>query len=152
MDKRRRRAFKLQHPYGFFEKIFGLNVTANWRLFRSLAPLLKQAANPRVVATVSTVQMPSKPFWGAYGASQAALMTLVRTWAAENQRNTLKINMIDPGPVRTVLRAQAMPGEDISTLGEPAEIGNAILALCEETLSQTGKIFRNNKGIFAFED
>ena len=82
-----------------------------------------------------------KPFWGLYSATQSALQTLVRTWAAETEKSPLRVNLLDPGPMRTALRAAAMPGEDQAKLAHPSEIEEALLKLCSAELSQTGQTF-----------
>ncbi len=111
-----------------FEKVFALNVTANWRLMRSLSPLLREADHGRAIFMTSSAADENKPFWGAYAASYSALQTLVETWAAENQKSGLSIGLLDPGPMETALRASAMPGEDRANLQHPSEIGARLLA------------------------
>ncbi|WP_164133851.1 SDR family NAD(P)-dependent oxidoreductase, partial [Stenotrophomonas maltophilia] len=69
-------------------------------------------------------------FWGPYSATKAALNSLALTYAAENVNNPLRVNLFNPGPIRTAMRAQAMPGEDPATLEAPEGPASAILALC----------------------
>jgi len=114
-----------------FEKVFALNVTANWRLMRSLSPLLRAADQGRAVFMTSSVAEEDKPFWGGYAASHSALQSLVKTWSAENRKTNLKINLLDPGPMETALRASAMPGEDRANLQHPSEIGKKLLPLLD---------------------
>ena len=124
-----------------FDKVFALNVTANWRLIRSLAPLLTASKSGRAIFMCSGNPENHKPFWGLYSATQSALQTLVRTWAAETEKSPLRVNLLDPGPMRTALRAAAMPGEDQAKLAHPSEIEEALLKLCSAELSQTGQTF-----------
>ncbi len=97
-----------------------LNVTANWRLLRALDPLLRKSGDARVVFMTSRVggEM-ARAFWGAYGVSKAALEMLATTYAEETRNAGVIVSIIDPGPLRTTMRAQAMPGEDPETLQPP---------------------------------
>ena len=71
-----------------------------------------------------------RAYWGAYGATKAGLEHLALTWAAETRTTRLRVNLFEPGPIATRLRAQAMPGEDSRNLPLPAHIAPAIGALC----------------------
>ncbi len=100
-----------------------LNVTANWRLLRALDPLLRKSDNARVVFLTSRVGGElARPFWGAYAVSKAALEMLAMTYAEETKNAGVSVTIIDPGAMRTKMRAQAMPGEDPETLPKPEEI------------------------------
>ncbi len=112
-----------------FEKVYALNVTANWRLMRSMSPLLREAGNGQAIFMTSELAQADKPFWSAYASSHAALQSLVKTWAAENGKSDLKISLLDPGPMETALRASAMPGEDRANLQHPSLIGEKLLPL-----------------------
>jgi NAD(P)-dependent dehydrogenase (short-subunit alcohol dehydrogenase family) len=124
-----------------FDKVMGLNVTSNWRLMRATSRLLRASAHGRAIFMTSSIASENRPFWGAYAASNAALQSLVSTWAAENAKTTLRINLLDPGPMATALRASAMPGEDRGGIGHPSEVGDKLLPLCIEGLAETGKLF-----------
>ena len=124
-----------------FEKTMGLNVTANWRLMRSMSTLLREADAGRAIFMTADVGREPKPFWGTYSASKAALESLVRTWASECNNTKLRVNLLDPGPMRTALRAAAMPGEDKMTLAHPSEIADALYQLVDPKLTKNGKCF-----------
>jgi NAD(P)-dependent dehydrogenase (short-subunit alcohol dehydrogenase family) len=94
-----------------FERVMAINAGANYRLIRSLDPLLRAAAAGRAIFVTCAPARAAKPFWGAYGASKAALEALVLSYAAETRRSRLRVNLVDPGPLRTRLRARAYPGE-----------------------------------------
>ena len=130
-----------------FEKVMLTNVTATWRLIRSVEPLLLKSDAGRALILSSGAAHKCRPFWGAYSASKAAVEALARTWAAEQQRTALRVNSIDPGATRTAMRAQAMPGEDPNTLPHPAEVAAAILPLASPEMKETGRLFvvRENK-------
>jgi len=84
----------------------------------------------------------ARAFWGPYAASKAAVETLARVWAAETDKTRLKINSIDPGAVRTAMRAQAMPGENPDTLPHPSEVAAKLVPLCRPDCTVSGKLFR----------
>jgi NAD(P)-dependent dehydrogenase (short-subunit alcohol dehydrogenase family) len=106
-----------------WKRTFDTNVTANWRVLKTLDPLLRAAGAARVVVLSSRIggEKP-RAFWGAYAASKAALEMLARTYAEESQRAGVRVAIIDPGSMQTRMRAEAMPGEDQATLPAPAEI------------------------------
>jgi NAD(P)-dependent dehydrogenase (short-subunit alcohol dehydrogenase family) len=117
-----------------------VNVTANARLIRSLEPLLMQADAPRAVFTTSGAAQKCGPFWGTYSTTKAALDALVKSWAHEHANDKLRANLLSPGPIKTAMRAQAMPGEDPETLPTPAELAPLFLELLSETQTRTGEI------------
>ena len=119
-----------------------LNVTANWSLLAGLDPLLDAAPAARVVGVTSSRARKSVAFWSVYAASKAAFEQLVLTYAAEKETGTVKANLLDPGPVATRMREKAMPGEDQSTITQPAEIGALIAEMASETWSETGGLVR----------
>lgn len=124
-----------------FEKVMNINVTATWRLIRSVAPLISKSDAGRALILSSGAAHKCRPFWGAYSASKAAVEALARTWAAETQRLPLRILSIDPGATRTAMRAQAVPGEDPETLPHPSEVAAKLLPLCGPDQTETGKLF-----------
>ena len=100
-----------------------LNVTVNWRLIRALDPLLQQSDDARAVFLTSRVGGElARAYWGAYGVSKAAMEMLAATYAEENRNTNLSVAVIDPGPMRTDMRALAMPGEKPETLPEPSAL------------------------------
>ncbi|ANK85105.1 MULTISPECIES: SDR family NAD(P)-dependent oxidoreductase [Rhizobium] len=130
-----------------FEKVMTINVTATWRLIRSVDPLLARSDAGRAVILSSGAAHKCRPFWGAYSASKAAVEALARTWAGESQSTPLRITSVDPGATRTAMRAQAVPGEDPQTLPHPSQVAKAILPLLGPGVTETGKLFivRENK-------
>jgi NAD(P)-dependent dehydrogenase (short-subunit alcohol dehydrogenase family) len=124
-----------------FEKVMAVNVTATWRLIRSVEPLLVKSDQGRALILSSGAAHKCRPFWGVYSASKAAVEALARTWAAETQRLPLRVVSIDPGATRTAMRAQAMPGEDPETLPHPSEVAAKLVQLCGAELTETGKLY-----------
>ena len=110
-----------------WRRVFDINVDANWRLLRGLDPLLR-ARKARIAFLTSRVGgETARAFWGAYGASKAALELLAQTYAAETRASGVRVSLIDPGAMRTKMRASAMPGEDPASLPDPSEIAPLIL-------------------------
>ena len=122
------------------DKALAVNVIANARLIRAMEPLLMQAGAPRAVFTTSGAAQKCRPFWGAYSTTKAALDALVKSWAHEHENDKLRVNLLSPGPVRTAMRAQAMPGETPETLPTPAALAPLFLELLSENETRTGKI------------
>ena len=131
------------YPPDVWENVIALNLTANWRLIRSLDPLLRLSDAGRAMFVTSGVTEGTPPaYWGAYTASKAALEALVRTYAAELKRTNLKVNIIDPGASATNMRAEAFPGEDPNTLATPDEITDLFVELAEASYDESGaKLF-----------
>ncbi len=125
-----------------WDKVFETNVRANWRLIRSLEPLLRQSDAGRAVFVTSAVASNPLAYWGAYAASKAALESMVRCWAAELLKTELKVNLIDPGIVRTRLREEGFPGEDATKHPPPEAVTEAFVDLCTATCPRHGEIVR----------
>ncbi len=127
-----------------WDEAFAVNVTANWRLIRSLDPLLRASPAGRVAFITSGVAHAANfgPYWGPYAVSKAALEALARTYAAETMNITaVRVMLVNPGPMRTKMRAQAMPGEDPMTLPTPEELAPKIAAICSPEWTETGKLY-----------
>ncbi|HJQ58705.1 MAG TPA: SDR family NAD(P)-dependent oxidoreductase [Vineibacter sp.] len=126
-------------PPKLFDRILALNVTANWRLIRACDPLLRRSDAGRAIFVTSGITRHVAPYWGAYAASKAALESLVRTYAAEVAHTPLKVNLINPGPTRTRLRADAFPGENPDTLTPPDAVAAAFVPLAEAACTLHGE-------------
>lgn len=124
-----------------WEDVMAVNVTANWRLIRSLDPLLRASDAGRAVFISSSVAIKMRAYWGAYATSKAALEAMVRTYAAELTQTPVRVNLFNPGPVRTQMRAKAMPGEDPGTLPEPADIAARFTDLVVPEFDRNGVVF-----------
>lgn len=111
-----------------WRRAFDTNVEANWRLLRTLDPLLRASGSARVIVMSSRIGGEvARPFWGAYAASKAALEMLAKTYAEESKAAGVRVAIVDPGAMRTRMRAEAMPGEKPETLPDPSEIAPVIL-------------------------
>jgi NAD(P)-dependent dehydrogenase (short-subunit alcohol dehydrogenase family) len=119
-----------------------INVTANWRLIRTLDPLLRRSEAGRAVFVSSAAAHAANAYMGPYAVSKAALEMLVRTYAAELGETNVRANLIDPGPVRTAMRAKAFPGEDASRLTDPAALGPLFVELAGPDCASNGVVHR----------
>jgi len=124
-----------------WDKTFGLNVTANYRLIRSFDPLLRQATAGRAIFVSSGVTKSAMPYWGAYSASKAALEQLIKIYAAEIGKSNMKANLVDPGMVATKMLAEAMPGANMNDFINPEEITDIFVELASQNLKDNGKVF-----------
>lgn len=115
-------------PRGF-AKIEKTNLTATYRLIRSLEPLLRQSDAARVVHLTTSLAREPKAFWGLYAATKAGAEAMMLSWADEIETTRIRVCVLDPGRMRTQMRAQAFPGEDPETLTPPSEIGPLIVEL-----------------------
>ncbi|MBT3395653.1 MAG: SDR family NAD(P)-dependent oxidoreductase [Alphaproteobacteria bacterium] len=119
-------------------QVMRVNVTANWWLLRSLDSLLRASESGRAIFVTSGVTQGAFAYYGPYAASKAALESLVRTYAAEITKSNVRANLIDPGVIRTAMRARAYPGEDPETLRPPEAVTEAFVALAEEACPHNG--------------
>ncbi|MCF4098074.1 SDR family NAD(P)-dependent oxidoreductase [Maritalea mediterranea] len=128
------------------DKVFKLNVTANFRLIRSLEPLLKQSDAGRVLFVSSSSAYSCKPYWGLYAATKAALNAMAKSYAGEHANTPLNINVVNPGPTRTQMRAKAVPGENPDTLPHPREIAPKFVDLITPSYTENGQFIdlKNN--------
>ncbi|MGE3146000.1 MAG: SDR family NAD(P)-dependent oxidoreductase [Pseudorhodoplanes sp.] len=125
------------------------NITANWQLIRCMDPLLVKSDAGRAVLVTSGASSAAHAYWGPYAVSKAALDMLGRTWAAEVAATTpLRVNLFNPGPIRTRMRKSAFPGEDPETLKTPEEVAPKIVALCLPSCTDTGRLYSFPDGRF----
>jgi NAD(P)-dependent dehydrogenase (short-subunit alcohol dehydrogenase family) len=114
-----------------FEQTLRINTVTNYRLIRSLDPLLRASPAGAAIFVTAEVGRAPRAYFGAYAASKAALESLVMTYAAETAKTSLRVNLVEPGPMRTRLRAKAYPGEDKTALALPAEHTDIFVDLAE---------------------
>lgn len=122
-------------------QVFDINVSANWRLLKSVEPALQASDAGRVILMSSGAAHKCLAYWGPYSVSKAALEAMARTYANETLKTNLRVMLVNPGPLRTRMRAQAMPGEDPETLKTPEELAPHLVAIASPEWSETGKIF-----------
>jgi NAD(P)-dependent dehydrogenase (short-subunit alcohol dehydrogenase family) len=124
-----------------WDDVLAINVTANWHLIRALDPLLRAAPAGRAVFVTSGITSHPRAYWGPYTISKTALEALARTYAAETVSTRVRVNLFNPGPTRTRMRATAMPGEDPLTLKTADLVAEKIVALCLPELEETGRLY-----------
>jgi NAD(P)-dependent dehydrogenase (short-subunit alcohol dehydrogenase family) len=127
-----------------WQDVIAINVTANFQLIRCMEPLLQQSDAGRAVFVTSGAASKANAYRGPYAASKAALDTLVRCWANETASTPLRINLFNPGPIRTRMRAAVFPGEDPMTLDTPEQVADFIVPMCLPSWSETGKLYDYN--------
>lgn len=116
-----------------FGKVLQLNLLAQHAVIAAFDPLLRKSKDARVVAVTSGVGARPRAFWGGYGASKAALETLMLSYAEENRNlGRVKVAIVDPGATATQMRARAFPGEDPATVKTPGTVANAIAQMLIE--------------------
>lgn len=125
-----------------FDTVVGVNLAAAWRLIRSCGPLLAVAPAGRAVFVTDSLADRPRAYWGAYGATKAAMRHLVLSWAEETRQSALRVNLFDPGVVGTRLRSEAMPGEDRTKLAKPADVAESLVALCATDEIRHGEVAR----------
>jgi NAD(P)-dependent dehydrogenase (short-subunit alcohol dehydrogenase family) len=121
-------------PRGF-AKVEKTNFTAVYRMIRSLEPLLKASSAARVIHLTTSVATVPRAFWGAYAATKAGAEALMKCWADEIESMPIRVAILDPGRMRTQLRAQAYPGEDPEQNIHPSAIGPLVVELARPDLT-----------------
>lgn len=123
-------------------EVMDLNLTANWRLLRAMDPLLRAAPAGRAIFVTSEVARGVHPYWGPYAVSKAGLEMLIKIYASEIAKTPVRANLIDPGVVRTRLRARAFPGENPAHLPPPESVSDGFVALALPECNRNGDILK----------
>ncbi len=124
-----------------WDSVIATNLTANWRLIRSLDPLLRKSDAGRGVFVSAGAAAGKDAYWGPYAVSKAGLEALVKTYARELANTNVRVNLINPGPIRTELRARAFPGEKPETLPGPEDVATLFVELSDPGLTANGQTF-----------
>ena len=127
-------------PSEHWERSFAVNVTANWRLIRTLDPLLRRSDAGRVIFVTSGVARTARAYWAPYSVTKAALEALAKTYANETADSPIKVNVIDPGATATGMRAEAYPGEDQAKLRIAETVAEAFVPLARPDWTKSGEI------------
>jgi NAD(P)-dependent dehydrogenase (short-subunit alcohol dehydrogenase family) len=134
-------------PSEHWDQVMNVNVTANWRLIRTLDPLLRRSDAGRVIFVTSGVAHSARAYWAPYSVSKAALECLTKTYANETSDSAIKVNLVDPGATATHMRAEAYPGEDQDTLRQPRDVAEAFVPLAMPDFTETGQIIEVWKSV-----
>lgn len=124
-----------------WDEVLSVNLTANWRLIRTLDPLLRRSDAGRAIFVSSGAAVSRPAYWGPYAVTKAALEALVVTYAHEVENTAVRANLINPGPTRTKMRAKAFPGENPTTLKTPESITPTFVRLAEPSCTDNGRVF-----------
>jgi NAD(P)-dependent dehydrogenase (short-subunit alcohol dehydrogenase family) len=124
-----------------WNEVIEVNLTANWRLIRSLDPVLRRSEAARAVFVSSGAALAKNAYWGPYAVSKAGLEALVKTYAHEVASTPIKVNLLNPGPVRTTMRQRAFPGENPATLPEPEALVPLFLDLVDAGQTESGRVY-----------
>ncbi|AUG53340.1 SDR family NAD(P)-dependent oxidoreductase [Thalassospira marina] len=125
-----------------FENTFAVNVTANFRLIRSVDKLLRFSDAGRAIFLTSGASANGRAYWGLYASTKAALESLVLSYAQEMEDTKVKVNLVNPGRIRTTMRATAYPGEDPQTLPTAETITDIFVDLAADDCSHHGEILK----------
>jgi NAD(P)-dependent dehydrogenase (short-subunit alcohol dehydrogenase family) len=129
-----------------WDDVLRINLTANWRLIRTLDPLLRRSDAGRATFVSSGAAVRPRAYWGPYAVSKAGLEALVRTYADEVASTAVRANIVNPGPTRTRMRAQAFPGEDPAILKAPDHVVPTLVRLAEPSCTDNGRLFDLSSG------
>lgn len=124
-----------------WQDVIDINLTANYRLIRSMDALLRASPAARVLFITSNITRSIRGYWGPYAVSKAGLEVLALTYAAETEKTNVKVNLLNPGAMRTRMRAEAYPGEDPEKQTDPAKLAPKILKLLTPEFKKTGRRF-----------
>jgi NAD(P)-dependent dehydrogenase (short-subunit alcohol dehydrogenase family) len=127
-------------PPDVWSGVMDLNLTANWRLIRAMDPLLRAAPAGRAIFVTSAIGRDSLAYWGPYAISKVGLEMLVKIYAAEIAKTRLRANLIDPGTLRTRLRAHAFPGEDPNSLPPAESVTDFFVELASPECARNGEV------------
>jgi NAD(P)-dependent dehydrogenase (short-subunit alcohol dehydrogenase family) len=123
-----------------WQELLDINITANWRLIRSMDPLLRASDAGRALFVTSGAATKHTPFWGGYAMSKAALESLALTYAAECAGGSIRVNLVNPGALRTKMRAKALPGEDPATLKTPQDLAPLLVDMLSPGYNRNGQV------------
>jgi NAD(P)-dependent dehydrogenase (short-subunit alcohol dehydrogenase family) len=124
-----------------WDEVLNVNLTANWRLIRTLDPLLRRSDAGRAIFVSSGVAASPRAYWGPYAVAKAGLEALVKTYAHEVENTAVRANLINPGPTRTGMRAKAFPGEVPESLKAPEAVTPTFVRLAEPSCGDNGRVF-----------
>lgn len=125
-----------------WNSVLDINLTANWRLIRTLDPLLKRSDAGRALFVTCEAAHGTDAYWGPYAVSKAGLEALAKTYAQELVNTNARVALLDPTPMRTGLRAKAFPGEDRNKLADPAQVAAFALPLLTPASELNGEVVR----------
>jgi NAD(P)-dependent dehydrogenase (short-subunit alcohol dehydrogenase family) len=124
-----------------WNEVLDVNLTANWRLIRTLDPLLRRSDAGRAIFVSSGAATSARAYWGPYAVSKAGLEALVKVYAHEIESTPVRVNLVNPGPTRTAMRAKAFPGESPSSLKPPDHVAETFVKLAAPACTDNGRLY-----------
>jgi NAD(P)-dependent dehydrogenase (short-subunit alcohol dehydrogenase family) len=121
--------------------VMAVNLTANWHLIRAVDPLIRRSEAGRAIFVSSGAAAANNAYWGPYAVSKAGLEALAKSWAHELVNTNARVNIVNPGPIRTGMRAKAFPGEKPETLKTPDDVAPLFVRLADVSTTENGRIF-----------
>ncbi|WP_429912141.1 SDR family NAD(P)-dependent oxidoreductase [Glycocaulis sp.] len=131
-----------QIPSKTWNEVLAVNLVAPARLIRAFEPLLRKSDAGRAIFVTTSEGAKTRAYWAAYGASKAGLEALVKSWAAELAGGTIRVNLLDPGRMRTAMRTRAVPGEDPQSVPLPETVTPLIVELSSPAETRHGEVIR----------
>ncbi len=125
-----------------WQHVIDVNLTANWRLIRTLDPLLKRSDAGRVILVSSGAAEGRYAYWGPYAVSKAGVECMGKMYAEECQNTPIRVAIVNPGATRTAMRAKAFPGEDPMTLPAPEDVAPLFVELARPESTINGDVVR----------
>ena len=130
----------IRYPLDDWIRTFKINVDANLILLGALDPLLKKSDSARIIVLSAGVARQGKATTGSYAVSKAALEAMVRIYAVEAAGTPVRINVVNPGPTRTQMRARAAPDENPMILKTPEDIAPLFVELGAKECQRQGDV------------
>jgi NAD(P)-dependent dehydrogenase (short-subunit alcohol dehydrogenase family) len=124
----------------WFADLWRVNVEANFRLIRTLEPLLRRSDAGRAVFVTDRLARAPRAYFGHYAATKAALEALVLAWAREVGHTPLRVVLFEPGPMATRLRAEVFPSEPAGSRPSPTDVAPAIVPLLLPQSTRHGEV------------
>lgn len=131
-----------QLPSKVWNEVLAVNLVAPARLIRAFEPLLRSSDAGRAVFLTTSEGAKTRAYWAAYGASKAGLEALVKSWAAELAESSVRVNLLDPGRMRTAMRTRAVPGENPETVPLPETVTPLLVELSSPDETRHGEVVR----------
>ena len=124
-----------------FDKIIATNLSALQYQLYAVHDLLRASDAGRLIAVSSGAALHPRSYWSPYGAAKAAMEFVLQSYVKEIKGTPVRANIVDPGRIRTTMRADAYPGEDPKTLPEPSCITSTFVRLALPSCTENGARF-----------
>lgn len=131
------------YPYEEWERVLRINLTGTFLITQAVAQHMMERKCGSIINVSSGVGVEGRPRWGAYSVSKFGVEALTQIWSQELRPYHIRVNVVNPGRVRTEMRRAAYPDEDPNTLPRPEEILDVFVYLAsDESRAMTGQRFQ----------